>query len=102
MLVINSIKPKDHDLIIFLFHKTKLGMSFFTRIISSARIILLPIVLSEIDFMYSIKESENKGAEYISCNGKFSDDEQGEIWIKCFSWTLPEQRTHSISGDFYK
>ena len=22
-------------------------------------------------------------------NGKFSEDEQGEICIKCFSWTLP-------------
>ena len=54
-------------------------------------------VLSQIDFMYSTKESENKDAECIFCNGKFSKDEQEEIWIKCFSWTLPEQRTQSIS-----
>ena len=36
-------------------------------------------VLSEIDFMYSTKESENKDAECIFCNGKFSKDEQGQI-----------------------
>ena len=37
--------------------------------------------LSEIDFMYSTKESENKDSECIFCNGKCSEDEQGEIWI---------------------
>ena len=47
-------------------------------------------VLSETDFMYSTKESEHKDAECIICNGKFSEEEQGEIWIKCFSWTLAE------------
>ena len=41
---INSIKPKDHDSIKYLFHKTTLSMSFSTRIIWRARIILLPIV----------------------------------------------------------
>ena len=50
--------------------------------------------------MYSTKKSENKDAECIFCNGKFSEDEQGEIWIKCFRWTLPEQRTQSISMTF--
>ena len=63
----------------------------------SAWIILLLTVLSEIDFMYSTKESKNKGAKRIFCNGKFSEDEQGEIWIKCFIWTLPEQRATFIN-----
>ena len=54
-------------------------------------------VLSEMDFIHSTKESGNKDAEYIFYNGKFSEDEQGEIWIKCFSWTLLEQRTQNIS-----
>ena len=36
-------------------------------------------VLSEIDFMYSTKKSENKDAECIFCNGKFFKDERGEI-----------------------
>ena len=40
MLVMNSIKPKDHDK--YLFYETILSKSFLTRIISSARIILLP------------------------------------------------------------
>ena len=57
----------------------------------------MPTVLSEIDFICSNKESENIDAECIFRNGKFSGNEQGEIWIKCFSWTLPEQRTQSIS-----
>ena len=52
--------------------------------------------LSEIDFMYSTKESENKDVECISCNENFSEDVQGEIWIKCFSWTLPDKRKHSV------
>ena len=42
MLVINSIKPKDFDK--YLFHNTTLVMKFLTRIISNARIILLPTV----------------------------------------------------------
>ena len=48
--------------------------------------ILLPITLSEIDFMYSIKESASKDGKikkqvkYIFCSGKFSEEEQGEIW----------------------
>ena len=50
-------------------------------IIASARILLLPTILSETDFIYSTKESENKDAECVFCNGKFSEDEQGEIWI---------------------
>ena len=47
--------------------------------ITSARIILLPTVLSEIDFMHSTIESENKNAECIFCNGKISENEHGEI-----------------------
>ena len=47
-----------------------------------------PHVLSEIDLMYSTKKSENKDPEYIFCNGKFSEDERGEIWIKCFRCSL--------------
>ena len=60
-------------------------------------------VLSETDFTYSQKESENEGAECTFCKGKFSEDEREEIWIKCFScslWahlTLPQQRTQSVS-----
>ena len=50
-------------------------------IIASARIILLPTILSEIDFKYSTKESENKESECIFCNGTFYEDEQREIWI---------------------
>ena len=66
-------------------------------IIASARIILLLTVSSEIDLKYTIKESENKDAECIFCNEKLLEDEQGEIWIKCFRWTLQEQRKQSIS-----
>ena len=44
MRVINSIKPKDRDLADIYFDKTALLKSFLTRIIASARIILLPIV----------------------------------------------------------
>ena len=32
-------------------------------------------VLSEIDFMCSTRESENKDADYIFCNEKFAEDE---------------------------
>ena len=46
--------------------------------------------LSEIDFMYSTKESESKDPECIFCNVKFSKDEKEEISITCFRWTLPE------------
>ena len=35
--------------------------------------------LSKTDLMHSTKESENKDAECILCNGKFSEDERGEI-----------------------
>ena len=70
--------------------------------IASARIILLPSVLSVIHFIYSTKESENNDAECIFSNGKFSEDEQGEILIKCFRCILPEQRTQSISMTFIK
>ena len=41
-------------------------------------------ILSEIDFVYSTQESENKASECFICNGKFFEDERGEIWIKCF------------------
>ena len=54
--------------------------------------ILLPTIISEIDFIYSTKESKNKDAVYIFCNGKFSEDEQGEIG--------PEQRTQNIFVTF--
>ena len=37
------------------------------------------IVISEIDFIYSTKESENKDTECIFCKGKFSENEKGEI-----------------------
>ena len=50
--------------------------------------------------MYSTTESENKDTECIFCHGKFSNDEQREIWITCFSWTLPEKRMQSISMTF--
>ena len=45
-------------------------------------------VLSEIDFMSSTKESENKDTECVFCNGKFFEDERTEIWIKSFSCSL--------------
>ena len=45
-------------------------------------------ILSEIDFLYSTKESKNESAECMFSNGKFSEDDQGEIWIKCFSSSL--------------
>ena len=41
--------------------------------------------LSEIDFMYSTKESENKDTGYIFCNGKSSTNGRGVSWTKCFS-----------------
>ena len=45
-------------------------------------------VLSEIDFMYSTKESENKESECIFFKGKFFEDDLGEIWIECFQCFL--------------
>ena len=36
-------------------------------------------VLSEIDFMYSTKESGKKEAECVFYNGNFFEDEGGEI-----------------------
>ena len=36
-------------------------------------------VLSDIDSIYSTKESENKNAECIFCYRKFSEDVRGEI-----------------------
>ena len=57
---------------------------------------MLLTILSEIDVMYSTKQSENKDAEFIFWNGKFSEDEEGEISIMSFSCTLQEQRMHSI------
>ena len=65
-------------------------------------------VLSEIDFMHSKKESENKDTECIFCNGKYSEVERGEIWINCFSCSLRAyteslgQRMQSISMTFMK
>ena len=65
-------------------------------------------VLSETDFMYSTKEPENKDAECIFCNGKFSEDEREENWVKCFScslWVHLECITAENTGyicDFYK
>ena len=56
-------------------------------------------VSSEIDFMQSTKESENKDAEYIICNGKFSEDERGDILYFSCSIVL-QQRTLSISVTF--
>ena len=61
---------------------------------------MLLTVLSETDFVYSTNELENKGTECIFCNGKFFKDEQGEIWIECFSWTLSEQKMQSLSMTF--
>ena len=57
-------------------------------------------VLSEADFMYLTIKSENKYAECIFCNGKFSEDEQGEISVNCFRWTSPEQIMQSICMTF--
>ena len=63
-------------------------------------------VSSEIDFMYSTKESEYKDVEWIFCNGNFSEDERGENWIKCFCCSLwghldlPQQRQQNISVTF--
>ena len=45
-------------------------------------------------------ESEIKGASVSSVRRKFSEDERGEIWIKCFNWILPEQRMQSMSVTF--
>ena len=61
---------------------------------------VLSNVLPKIGLTFSTEESQNKDAECIFCNGKFSKDEQGEIWIRYFSWTSPEQRTQSISMTF--
>ena len=65
-------------------------------------------VLSEIDFMYSTKQSESKDAKCNFCNGKFSKNERGEIWIKCFSCFVWEHLdcTTAVNAeytcDFYK
>ena len=42
---------------------------------------MLLTVLSEIDFKYSTKKSENKDPECFFCKEKFSEDEQGEIYM---------------------
>ena len=47
-------------------------------------------VLSEIDFMYSTKESGNKNVECTFYNGKFSKDQRKQIWITCFSCSVLE------------
>ena len=57
-------------------------------------------VLTESGVIYSTKESENKDAECNFCNGKFSEDEQRENWIKWFSWTLSEQRMQNMPMTF--
>ena len=62
--------------------------------------------LSESDFMYLTKKLDNEDVGCVFCNGKFSEDERGEIWFKCFScsqWgtlTLQEQRAKSIYVTF--
>ena len=64
--------------------------------------------LSETDFLNSTKESKNKDAECMFCNGKFSEDEQGEIWIKSFSCSLCAPLDCAVAEnaeyiyDFYK
>ena len=45
-------------------------------------------VLSEIDLIHSTKESENKDAKYIFCNGKVFKVERREIFIMCFRCSL--------------
>ena len=62
-------------------HKLKIKAEKISSIIASARKFLLSNVLSEINFISSTEESENKGAECIFYNRKFSEDEQGEILI---------------------
>ena len=47
--------------------------------------------LSEINFIGSTKESENKIAECIFCNEKCSEDERGNMWIICFCCSLLAQ-----------
>ena len=42
-------------------------------------------VIFEIEFKCSTERSKNKDVECIFCNGKFSEDERGEICIMCSS-----------------
>ena len=69
---------------------------------------LLPVTfhsdaLSEIDFMYSTKESENKPVECIFCNGKFSEDEREENCFKCLwghlDFTAAENAEYTCNFD---
>ena len=63
-------------------------------------------VLSQINFVYSTKESENKDAVCIFCNGKFSEDEEEKFGLSVTpilcggTWALPEQKTQSMSVTF--
>ena len=65
-------------------------------------------VLSEIHCICSTQELGNKDIECIFCNRKFSKDERGEIWIKCFScflWTQLDCTEAEIAMhicDFYR
>ena len=65
-------------------------------------------VLTEIDLMYSNKNSENKELNVSSVMGKLSEDERGENWIKCFScplWAHLDCTTSEnvvYNSDFYK
>ena len=63
-------------------------------------------VLSEIDYMYSTKESENKDTKCFFCNEKISEDERGEIWNMCFGcslWAhLGSTAAENADCEFYK
>nr|CAD7398609.1 unnamed protein product [Timema cristinae] len=45
-------------------------------------------VSSVMDYMPPGKEPDNKDTECIFCDGKFSEDSKGEIWIQCLSCSL--------------
>ena len=56
-------------------------------------------VLSEIDFMHSIKESKNKDIGCIFCNGK-SEGEREEVWIQWFNCSLWAHCTGAKNAEY--
>lgn len=45
-------------------------------------------VSSVMDFIPNTTEPDDKDAECIFCNGKYSNDQRGEVWIRCVSCSL--------------
>lgn len=49
---------------------------------------VVPIHDSEFDFPIGTKEPAEKDAECIFCEGNFSDDRKGELWVQCIMCSM--------------